>query len=70
MIQAELDRRKVDPVLDEVIQDLLKLKSIQVVLKDTKVFLSSRRGGSWDPSSYFIPIYIGVSIPVIWPNII
>ena len=39
--QAELDRRKVDQVLDKAIQDLLQFKAIQVVLRDTKVLRST-----------------------------
>ena len=41
MTQAELDRRKVDQVLDKAIQDLLQFKAIQVVLRDTKVLRST-----------------------------
>ena len=36
-----LNRRRVDPVLDKAIQDLLQLEAIQVVPSDTKVLLSS-----------------------------
>ena len=39
--QAKLDRGRVDPVLGKAIQNVLQLKAIQVVSRDTKVFLSS-----------------------------
>ena len=37
MTQAELDRRKVDPVLDKAIPDMLQLKAIRVIPRDTRV---------------------------------
>ena len=38
--KEELDRRKTDPVVDEAIRELLELGAIQVVPRDSKVFLS------------------------------
>ena len=43
--QSELDKRREDRVLHKAIQDLLQLKAIQVVPKDTKVFVSSPQAG-------------------------
>ena len=38
--KEELDERRVDPVIDEAITELLNLKAVQVVTRDAKVFLS------------------------------
>ena len=39
--KAELDERRVDPVIDEAVRELLDLKAVQPMPRNAKVFLSS-----------------------------
>ena len=38
--KEELEERRIDPVIDEAIAELLNLEAVQVVPRDAKVFLS------------------------------
>ena len=38
--KAELDERRVDPVIDEAVKELLELKAVQEMPRNDKVFLS------------------------------